>query len=176
MKRNSTKKKPEGECGDDEDTQMERPQRYSATSGVDQFPLKKRTWTIPEDQDEGGQSGKKSKKGNDDDYSDEEEDARERMAAGLEKSWEDVLEHVEGAMVEFGHAGKSTVRLRKAIFALAALSVFCFPQRPAHWAFWAKNSRWTTARLVNEVIGECLACPLCRSHPTDKNASFPSPL
>ncbi|KAI0710202.1 hypothetical protein C8Q76DRAFT_798950 [Earliella scabrosa] len=105
----------------------------------------------------------------DDDYSDEEEDARERMAAGLEKSWEDVLEHVEGAMVEFGHAGKSTMRLKKAIFALAALSVFCFPQQPAHWAFWAKNSRWTTARLVNEVIGECLACPLCRSHPTDKD-------
>lgn len=66
LKRTPSKKKAGGEGEEDEDVdvQMDRPQRYSATSGVDQVPLKKRTWSIPE-ADEEGSSGKKrgSKKG-----------------------------------------------------------------------------------------------------------------
>ncbi|KAI0756756.1 hypothetical protein C8Q80DRAFT_1264775 [Daedaleopsis nitida] len=65
-KRSSAKKnKGEGDDGDYEDAQIERPQRYSATSGVEQMPLKRRTWSIPDAADE-GTSGKKkrgSKKG-----------------------------------------------------------------------------------------------------------------
>nr|VWO94265.1 Glucanase (EC [Ganoderma boninense] len=67
LKGNSKKKKKsqgvdEGE-GEDE-VQMDRPQRYSATSGVDQIPFKKRTWSIAEERDE-ALAGKKrgSKKG-----------------------------------------------------------------------------------------------------------------
>ena len=43
---------------------MERPQRYSSTSGVEQAPLKKRTWSVQEETDE-APAGKKrgSKKG-----------------------------------------------------------------------------------------------------------------
>ena len=66
IKRTSKKKPVEGaEDAQDEDVQMERPQRYSATSGVDQIPLKQRTWSVPEAGDEEGTSGKKrgSKKG-----------------------------------------------------------------------------------------------------------------
>lgn len=39
---------------------LERPQRYSATSGVAQAPSKKRTWSVPE---EGDAEGKKKKRG-----------------------------------------------------------------------------------------------------------------
>ena len=66
IKRTSKKKPVEGaDDAQDEDVQMERPQRYSATSGVDQIPLKQRTWSVPEAGDEEGTSGKKrgSKKG-----------------------------------------------------------------------------------------------------------------
>ncbi|KAI0673386.1 hypothetical protein C8Q78DRAFT_968332 [Trametes maxima] len=48
----------------DEDIQMDRPQRYSTTSGVEQTPLKKRTWSVPEEGDEDGSTRKRgSKKG-----------------------------------------------------------------------------------------------------------------
>ncbi|KAI0361356.1 hypothetical protein OH77DRAFT_1417595 [Trametes cingulata] len=60
------KKKGEGEEGEgaDEDIQIERPQRYSATSGVDQVPLKKRTWSVPDEGDEDVSTRKRgSKKG-----------------------------------------------------------------------------------------------------------------
>lgn len=39
---------------------LERPQRYSATSGVAQAPSKKRTWSVPE---EGDDEPKKKKRG-----------------------------------------------------------------------------------------------------------------
>ncbi|CAL1695197.1 unnamed protein product [Somion occarium] len=39
--------------------QMERPQRYSATSGVDQIPLIKRTWSVPD----GSEEAPKKKRG-----------------------------------------------------------------------------------------------------------------
>ena len=45
------------------DVQMERPQRYSATSGVDQIPLKKRTWSIPEEDEGAPTKVRGSKKG-----------------------------------------------------------------------------------------------------------------
>ncbi|RPD82681.1 hypothetical protein L226DRAFT_33996 [Lentinus tigrinus ALCF2SS1-7] len=67
MKRTSGKKKTGEEGAQDDDVQMDRPQRYSATSGVELVPLKKRTWSIPEadDVDEEGRPAKKrgSKKG-----------------------------------------------------------------------------------------------------------------
>ncbi|KAH9846855.1 hypothetical protein C2E23DRAFT_743270 [Lenzites betulinus] len=60
-------KKVRGKSGDggDGEVQMERPQRYSTTSGVEQMPSKKRTWTIPEGGEEGSASARKrgSKKG-----------------------------------------------------------------------------------------------------------------
>ena len=67
LKRNTGKKANEEVYGreGEGDARLERPQRYSATSGVEQIPLKKRTWSIPEDNDEQGTSRKKrgSKKG-----------------------------------------------------------------------------------------------------------------
>ncbi|KAI0652098.1 hypothetical protein C8Q79DRAFT_897876 [Trametes meyenii] len=60
------RKKKGGGLGDigDEDVRMERPQRYSATSGVEQVPLKKRTWSVPEEGDEDALTRKRgSKKG-----------------------------------------------------------------------------------------------------------------
>ena len=42
-----------------EGVQVPRPQRYSATSGVEQTPLKKRTWSVAEP---GDAEGKKTKK------------------------------------------------------------------------------------------------------------------
>ena len=65
VKRAPSREKTGAEGGEDEDVQMERPQRYSATSGVEQLPLKKRTWSIPEEGDEEGGTLKKrgSKKG-----------------------------------------------------------------------------------------------------------------
>jgi len=46
----------------DMDVQVERPQRYSATSGVDQIPLKQRTWTVGDTAEDAGESRKRSKK------------------------------------------------------------------------------------------------------------------
>ncbi len=66
LKRSTTKKASEiGPEASEQEVQTERPQRYSATSGVDQMPFKKRTWSIPEAGDDEGASGKKrgSKKG-----------------------------------------------------------------------------------------------------------------
>ncbi|TBU39083.1 hypothetical protein BD309DRAFT_929594 [Dichomitus squalens] len=70
LTRRSGKKNAEGEdegaegAGEREEVQLERPQRYSATSGVEQVPLKQRTWSIPEETDE-APAGKKrgNKKG-----------------------------------------------------------------------------------------------------------------
>lgn len=54
----------EGEGEGEEEAQMDRPQRYSATSGVDQVPLKKRTWSIADETDEAPVGKKRgSKKG-----------------------------------------------------------------------------------------------------------------
>ena len=36
---------------------VERPQRHSTTSGVDQTPANKRTWTVPDEGDEGTHRG-----------------------------------------------------------------------------------------------------------------------
>ncbi|KAI0332024.1 hypothetical protein GY45DRAFT_1321573 [Cubamyces sp. BRFM 1775] len=67
LKQKTGKKKAGGDGGEgeEEDVQLDRPQRYSATSGVEQAPLKKRTWTIPEEGDEEGAAARKrgSKKG-----------------------------------------------------------------------------------------------------------------
>ncbi|KAI9060551.1 hypothetical protein FKP32DRAFT_1655868 [Trametes sanguinea] len=65
LKQKSGKKKAGGEGGEgDDEVQLERPQRYSATSGVEQAPLKKRTWSVPEGGDEEGSARKRgSKKG-----------------------------------------------------------------------------------------------------------------
>ncbi|KAI0801021.1 hypothetical protein C8Q74DRAFT_1364672 [Fomes fomentarius] len=66
LKRSTTRKTSEiGSEAPEQEVQTERPQRYSATSGVDQMPFKKRTWSIPEAGDDEGASGKKrgSKKG-----------------------------------------------------------------------------------------------------------------
>ncbi|KAI0830562.1 hypothetical protein BC628DRAFT_1354570 [Trametes gibbosa] len=41
------KSREKGGDGEAAEVQMERPQRYSTTSGVEQMSLKKRTWTIP---------------------------------------------------------------------------------------------------------------------------------
>ncbi|KZT05836.1 uncharacterized protein LAESUDRAFT_759743 [Laetiporus sulphureus 93-53] len=46
----------------DEDIRMPRPQRYSATSGVDQAPSKIRTWSVGETTEVASKRGKKSKK------------------------------------------------------------------------------------------------------------------
>ncbi|EJF60425.1 hypothetical protein DICSQDRAFT_171136 [Dichomitus squalens LYAD-421 SS1] len=43
-------------------------------------------------------------------------------------------------------------RLAEAIFALAALAVYAFPMRPAHWAFWAENSQKRVSRLIHGVV------------------------
>ena len=60
LKRTSGKKSGnDGNMDEDGDVRMERPQRYSATSGVEQAPFKKRTWSIPEEGDTEGASGKK---------------------------------------------------------------------------------------------------------------------
>ncbi|KAI0824069.1 hypothetical protein BC628DRAFT_476690 [Trametes gibbosa] len=40
------------------------------------------------------------------------------------------------------------------IFAVAALAVYPFPTHPAHWAFWAKNSKQRVAEVVHEVVCE----------------------
>ncbi|KAI0931830.1 hypothetical protein AcW2_000623 [Taiwanofungus camphoratus] len=49
--------------GQEGQAEVARPQRYSSTSGVDQAPTKKRTWTIEEPIDEkNGGGGKRSKK------------------------------------------------------------------------------------------------------------------
>ena len=48
--------------GADDETRPERPQRYSATSGIAQIPLKKRTWTVDGGEDSIGESRKRSKK------------------------------------------------------------------------------------------------------------------
>ncbi|EPT04043.1 hypothetical protein FOMPIDRAFT_87560 [Fomitopsis schrenkii] len=52
-------KKPKDDGAATEGTQVPRPQRYSATSGVEQAPLKKRTWSVAELADA---EGKKTKK------------------------------------------------------------------------------------------------------------------
>ncbi|RDX50480.1 hypothetical protein OH76DRAFT_1455356 [Lentinus brumalis] len=55
-----------GAGGAGQDVQLERPQRYSATSGVELVPLKQRTWSVPEAGDEEGAAAAKkrgSKKG-----------------------------------------------------------------------------------------------------------------
>ena len=52
-------KKPKEEGAETERAQIPRPQRYSATSGVEQAPLKKRTWSVAEP---GEAEGKKTKK------------------------------------------------------------------------------------------------------------------
>ncbi|KAI0375253.1 hypothetical protein BV20DRAFT_960350 [Pilatotrama ljubarskyi] len=60
------KRKADGEAGEvsGKDVQMERPQRYSATSGVDQVPLKKRTWSVADGGEEDPSTRKRgSKKG-----------------------------------------------------------------------------------------------------------------
>ncbi|KAI0639656.1 hypothetical protein C8Q77DRAFT_1152619 [Trametes polyzona] len=64
LKERTGKKKAGGQGGEggDEEVQMERPQRYSATSGVDQAPSKARTWSIPEG-DEDPAARKRGKKG-----------------------------------------------------------------------------------------------------------------
>ena len=66
LSRNSKKRRKTGGDGalEGEEVQMERPQRYSATSGVEQQPFNKRTWSVPEETDE-APAGKKrgSKKG-----------------------------------------------------------------------------------------------------------------
>ncbi|CDO73473.1 hypothetical protein BN946_scf185013.g108 [Trametes cinnabarina] len=63
LKQKSGKRKPGGEGGDgEEEVQLERPQRYSATCGVEQVPLKKRTWSVPEGDDEEGPSRKRGTK------------------------------------------------------------------------------------------------------------------
>lgn len=41
---------------------LERPQRYSATSGVAQAPSKKRTWSVPEETDVAPKKKRGSKK------------------------------------------------------------------------------------------------------------------
>lgn len=46
------------------------------------------------------------------------------------------------------------------IFALAALSVYYHPKRPAHWMFWNKDKRKETANIVHKVLCECFT-----SHP-----------
>ncbi|KAH9944169.1 uncharacterized protein BXZ73DRAFT_73754 [Epithele typhae] len=61
MKRNNAGKSQQHD-DQDEDVQMERPQRYSTTSGVDQVPLKKRTWSIPENEDEAAPGKKRGSK------------------------------------------------------------------------------------------------------------------
>lgn len=88
----------------------------------------------------------------DEDYVDEEAEERERVAAGLEKSWVECMEDVVRAFPDGGD--RLSVRLKKAVFVLAALSVFAFPQEHAHWAFWARNSRRTTVKLVDEIVSE----------------------
>ncbi|KAI0373468.1 hypothetical protein BV20DRAFT_738644 [Pilatotrama ljubarskyi] len=40
------------------------------------------------------------------------------------------------------------------VFVLAALAVYSFPKHPAHWAFWARNSRRRVLQLVHEVVCE----------------------
>ncbi|KAI8980761.1 hypothetical protein BD414DRAFT_493193 [Trametes punicea] len=63
LKEKSGKRKADGEGGQgDGEVQLERPQRYSATSGVDQIPHKKRTWSVPEAGDEEGPARKRSSK------------------------------------------------------------------------------------------------------------------
>lgn len=42
------------------------------------------------------------------------------------------------------------------IFALAALSVFYRPLHPAHWVFWNKDQKRSTAAIVQSVLGPCL--------------------
>ncbi|TBU55660.1 hypothetical protein BD310DRAFT_933301 [Dichomitus squalens] len=49
-------------------------------------------------------------------------------------------------------------RLAEAIFALAALAVYAFPMRPAHWAFWAENSQKRVSGLIHGVVCECSDC------------------
>lgn len=44
------------------EAQVERPQRYSTTSGVEQQPSKERTWSIPEAGDDGSKRKRGSKK------------------------------------------------------------------------------------------------------------------
>ncbi|KAI0326583.1 hypothetical protein GY45DRAFT_1328739 [Cubamyces sp. BRFM 1775] len=40
------------------------------------------------------------------------------------------------------------------IFAVAALSVYNLPLHPAHWAFWARNSKQRVAEVVHDVVCE----------------------
>ncbi|KAI0778433.1 hypothetical protein BD413DRAFT_465306 [Trametes elegans] len=64
QRQKSGKSKQSGDAADTEDIQMERPQRYSATSGVEQMPSNKRTWSIPEEGDGDAATRKRgSKKG-----------------------------------------------------------------------------------------------------------------
>ncbi len=44
------------------EAQVERPQRYSTTSGVEQQPSKERTWSVPEAGDEGSTRKRGKKK------------------------------------------------------------------------------------------------------------------
>ena len=50
--------------------------------------------------------------------------------------------------------GPMPARLAEAIFALAALSVYAFPTRPAHWAFWAEDSQKRVSELIHRVVCE----------------------
>jgi len=50
------------EAGDETEADMiARPQRHSTTSGMDVVPLKKRTWSVPEGEEESGRGGMKQR-------------------------------------------------------------------------------------------------------------------
>ena len=83
--------------------------------------------------------------------------------------WHDISQRTSWWRVEYGGVahpeavanvvGKSeTMSLDEArlIFVVAALSVYNLPSHPAHWAFWARNSKQRVAELVHEVVCEYL--------------------
>ncbi|RPD54014.1 hypothetical protein L227DRAFT_616572 [Lentinus tigrinus ALCF2SS1-6] len=70
------------------------------------------------------------------------------LQAGM--GWDACRTQVEQAL-DF-QPGELDIVTVKAVFTLAALSLFAFPGKTAFWAFWAKNSWEVTAALVEEVI------------------------
>ncbi|CDO70200.1 hypothetical protein BN946_scf184905.g12 [Trametes cinnabarina] len=60
----------------------------------------------------------------------------------------------EGVANALGKAGEMTLDAARCVFAVAALTVYNRPAHPAHWAFWARDSKRRVAELVHELVCE----------------------